>query len=41
MLIAHVGSHPNADAHRGEELMLRAEQIDGRRVLNFRWKVEE
>lgn len=32
---------PNADAHRGEELMLRAEQIDGRRVLNFRWKVEE
>jgi hypothetical protein len=32
---------PNADALRGEELLLRAEQVDGRRVLNFRWKVEK
>ena len=34
-------SMPNADALRGEELLLRAEQVDGRRVLNFKWKVEE
>ena len=32
---------PNADAPRGEELLLRAEQVDGQRVLNYRWKVEE
>jgi hypothetical protein len=32
---------PNADSLRGKELLLRAEQIDGRRVLNFHWKVDE
>ena len=31
---------PRADALHGKELWLRAEQIDGRRVLNFRWKVD-
>ena len=30
---------PNADSLRGVELWLRAEQIDGRRVLNYRWTV--
>ena len=30
---------PNADELRGKELRLRAEQIDGRRVLNKRWIV--
>ncbi|MBT6495923.1 MAG: hypothetical protein HOL01_15360 [Planctomycetaceae bacterium] len=30
---------PNADSLRGVELWLRAEQIDGRRLLNFRWTV--
>ena len=29
------------DAMRGDELLLRAEQVDGRRVLTFKWKVEE
>ena len=28
----------NVDATRGQELRIRAEQIDGRRVLNFAWK---
>ncbi len=32
---------PNADKLRGEELQLRAEQVDGLRVLNFRWRVDE
>jgi hypothetical protein len=31
---------PKADALRGKELWLRAEQVDGRRVLNYRWKVD-
>lgn len=30
---------PNADRLKGEELWLRAEQINGRRVLNYRWIV--
>ncbi|GAB4153707.1 MAG: hypothetical protein Tsb009_30160 [Planctomycetaceae bacterium] len=29
---------PNAEAYRGKTLWLRAEQINGNRVLNFRWK---
>ena len=32
---------PNADALRGKEMWLRAEQVNGRRVLNYHWKVEE
>ena len=32
---------PNADGLRGKELWLRAEQVDGLRVLNFKWKVED
>ena len=30
---------PNADEIRGHKIWLRAEQVDGRRVLNYRWKV--
>lgn len=30
---------PGADFLRGEEMWLRAEQVDGRRVLNYRWNV--
>jgi hypothetical protein len=30
---------PNAEALRDTELWLRAEQVDGRRVLNYRWTV--
>lgn len=30
---------PHATAQRGSELWLRAEQVDGRRVLNYRWKI--
>jgi hypothetical protein len=30
---------PNAEALRGKTLWLRAEEINGNRVLNFRWKV--
>ncbi|HVV99587.1 MAG TPA: hypothetical protein VHB77_04575 [Planctomycetaceae bacterium] len=30
---------PNADAMQGQELWIRAEQINGRRVLNYRWFV--
>eukprot|EP00913_Durusdinium_trenchii_P028278 g26506.t1 len=30
---------PNAEALRGKDLRLRAEQVNGNRVLNFRWKV--
>jgi len=30
---------PNADELRGKTLRLRAEQVDGRRVLNFQWVV--
>jgi hypothetical protein len=29
------------NAKRGQELLLRAEQVDGSRVLNYRWTVEE
>jgi len=32
---------PDADALRGQELQLRAQQIGGSRVLNLRWKVGE
>jgi hypothetical protein len=32
---------PNAAALRGGQLWLRAEQVNGRRVLNFHWTVEE
>lgn len=32
---------PNAEALRGESLWVRAEQIDGNRVLNLRWKALE
>jgi hypothetical protein len=34
---------PNADAlrERGGQLWLRAEQVNGRRVLNYHWTVEE
>lgn len=32
---------PNADSLRGRELWLRAEQVNGRRVLNYHWKVEK
>lgn len=31
---------PNADQLRGRDLWLRAEQIDGPRVLNYHWKVD-
>lgn len=34
-------SIPWTDTLRGKELWLRAEQTDGRRVLNYRWKVVE
>lgn len=30
---------PNADRYFGNEFWIRAEQLDGRRVLNYRWKV--
>lgn len=30
---------PNADAIKGQEIWLRAEQTNGRRVLNYRWTV--
>ena len=30
---------PDADAMQGQELWIRAEQINGRRVLNYRWFV--
>ena len=30
---------PDADEIRGKEIWLRAEQVDGRRVLNYRWKI--
>lgn len=30
---------PNAEAYRGKELRLRAAEVNGNRVLNFRWKV--
>ncbi len=30
---------PNADALKGQELWIRAEQTNGRRVLNYRWIV--
>ncbi|WP_145364665.1 hypothetical protein [Stratiformator vulcanicus] len=32
---------PDAEAHRGKELWIRAEQEGGRRVLNYRWLVGE
>ncbi len=32
---------PNAAALRGGQLWLRAEQVNGRRVLNYHWTVEE
>jgi hypothetical protein len=32
---------PNADGLRGKELRIRAEQVDGLRVLNYTWKVDE
>jgi hypothetical protein len=32
---------PDAEALRGKTLWIRAEQIDGNRVLNFRWKALE
>jgi hypothetical protein len=32
---------PDADALRGQELQLRAQQIGGQRILNLRWKVGE
>ncbi len=32
---------PGADELRGQELLLRARQTGGQRVLNFRWKVGE
>ncbi len=32
---------PNADAHRGQEFWVRARQVRGRRVLNYRWIVGE
>ncbi|EDL58556.1 hypothetical protein [Gimesia maris] len=32
---------PNADALKGKELWLRAEQVNGRRILNYRWTVGE
>lgn len=32
---------PNADGLRGKELRLKAEQVDGPRVLNYIWKVED
>ncbi len=30
---------PNADRFRGKEFWVRSEQLDGRRVLNYRWKI--
>ena len=30
---------PDAEALRGKELRLRAEQVNGNRVLNYQWKV--
>jgi len=32
---------PNADALKGKELWIRAEQTNGRRILNYRWIVGE
>jgi hypothetical protein len=32
---------PNADSLRGKELWIRAEQTNGRRILNYRWIVGE
>ncbi|VAX37605.1 hypothetical protein MNBD_PLANCTO02-2077 [hydrothermal vent metagenome] len=32
---------PNAQMLKGKELWLRAEEMDGRRVLNYRWRVGE
>lgn len=32
---------PNADSLKGKELWLRAEQVNGRRILNYRWVVGE
>jgi hypothetical protein len=32
---------PNPDSLRGKELLLRAVQVDGRRVLNYHFKVDE
>jgi hypothetical protein len=32
---------PNADALRGKELQIRAEQIGGSRVMTYRWRVGE
>jgi hypothetical protein len=32
---------PGADSLKGETLWLRAEQVNGRRVLNYKWKVDE
>lgn len=30
---------PNADRLRGQELWIRAEEVEGRRILNYRWNV--
>jgi hypothetical protein len=30
---------PDAESLRGKELWLRAEQVDGLRVLNYKWTV--
>lgn len=32
---------PNADRLKGKELWIRAEQVNGRRILNYRWTVGE
>ncbi|QDT40441.1 hypothetical protein Pan241w_04980 [Gimesia alba] len=32
---------PNADTLKGKELWIRAEQVNGRRILNYRWIVGE
>ncbi|MCA9014576.1 MAG: hypothetical protein KDA77_04510, partial [Planctomycetaceae bacterium] len=32
---------PNADSLKGKELWIRAEQVNGRRILNYRWIVGE
>ena len=29
----------NADRFRGQEFWLRAEEVDGRRILNYRWRI--
>lgn len=36
-----VYSLPDADSLRGKVLWLKAEQVNGRRVLNHKWKVED